>query len=92
MPARRSPGSSVKDPALYEKLRTEGNSKGMSARTANAAAASSRKKVSNKGGKSGRYDDWPSDRPSTQGEAGGHQGALEDVREGTDGGVADALM
>lgn len=58
MPARRSPGSSVKDPALYEKLRTEGNSKGMSARTANAAAASSRKKVSNKGGKSGRYDDW----------------------------------
>ena len=58
MRARRSPGPSVKDPALYEKLRTDGNSKEKSPRIANAAAASCRQKVSKKGGKSARYDDW----------------------------------
>ena len=59
MPARKDPGPSVKDKALYEKLRTEGNSKEKSARIANAAAATSRRKVSKKGGKSPGYADWP---------------------------------
>jgi hypothetical protein len=54
----RSPGPSVKDKKVYEKLRDEGNSKEKSARIANAAANTSRKSVSRKGGKSGSYDDW----------------------------------
>jgi hypothetical protein len=55
---KKSPGPSVKDKKLYERLRDEGNSKAKSARIANAAAASSRAKVSAKGGKAGSYDDW----------------------------------
>jgi hypothetical protein len=62
MPARKTPGPSVKDPDLYEELRDEGNSKEKSARIANAAANSSRSKVGRKGGKSGDYDDWTVDR------------------------------
>lgn len=58
MPRRKSPGPSVKDDELYERLRDEGNSKEKSARIANAAAASSRKAVGRKGGKSGSYEDW----------------------------------
>jgi hypothetical protein len=58
MPGKRTPGPSVKDKELYERLRDEGNSKQKSARIANAAAASSRSKVGRKGGKSGDYDDW----------------------------------
>ena len=54
----RDPGPSVKDKHLYEELRDEGNSKEKSARIANAAAGSSRKKVASKGGESGSYDDW----------------------------------
>ena len=54
----RNPGPSVKDKELYESLRDEGNSKEKSARIANAAAASSRRTVSRKGGASGSYDDW----------------------------------
>lgn len=57
MPAKK-PGPSVKDDDLYEKLRSEGNSKAKSARIANAAAASSRSKIGRKGGKSPAYDDW----------------------------------
>jgi hypothetical protein len=57
MPARKSPGPSVKDPKLYEELRDEGNSKQKSARIANAAANTSRKAVGRKGGKSGSYED-----------------------------------
>jgi hypothetical protein len=57
MPSRK-PGPSVKDPELYEKLRDDGNSKGKSARIANAAAARGRSSVGRKGGKSGDYDDW----------------------------------
>ena len=57
MPARKSPGPSVKDPEVYEKLRDEGNSKEKSARIANAAANTSRSKVGRKGGKAGSYDD-----------------------------------
>jgi len=62
MPARKTPGPSVKDPELYEELRGEGNSKEKSARIANAAANSSRSKVGKKGGKSGDYDDWTVDK------------------------------
>lgn len=58
MPANRDPGPSVKDKQLYERLRTEGNSKQKSARIANQAAATSRKAVGRKGGKSGSYEDW----------------------------------
>jgi hypothetical protein len=61
MPARKSPGPSVKDKSLYEELRDEGNSKEKSARIANAAARSSRSKVGRKGGKSESYDDWKVD-------------------------------
>ena len=55
---RRSPGPSVKDKELYEKLRDEGNSKEKSARIANAAAAEGRSKVGARGGRSGPYEEW----------------------------------
>lgn len=55
--ATKSPGPSVKDKKLYEKLRDDGNSKEKSARIANAAAGSSREKVGKKGGRSSSYDD-----------------------------------
>lgn len=58
MPGKKDPGPSVKDPELYEKLRSEGSSKQKAARIANAAAASSRSAVGRKGGKSGDYEDW----------------------------------
>ncbi|HWO52009.1 MAG TPA: Rho termination factor [Ornithinibacter sp.] len=58
MPARTSPGPSVKDPELYEKLRDDGASKEKAARIANAAANTSRSAVGRKGGRSGDYDDW----------------------------------
>ena len=54
---RRSPGSSVKDKVLYERLREEGNSKEKSARIANAAANTSRKAIGRKGGRAGDYED-----------------------------------
>lgn len=54
----RSPGPSVKDKHLYEKLRDEGNSKEKSARISNAAANSSRSEVGKRGGSSPSYDDW----------------------------------
>jgi hypothetical protein len=58
MPAKKSPGPSVKDPELYEKLRGDGASKEKAARIANAAAGSSRSAVGRRGGKSGDYEDW----------------------------------
>ena len=58
MPARRSPGPSVKDPELYEALRDDGASKEKAARIANAAANTSRSAVGRKGGRSGDYEDW----------------------------------
>ena len=61
MPAKKSPGPSVKDDELYEKLRDEGNSKEKSARIANAAANESRSAVGQRGGASGSYDDWTVD-------------------------------
>lgn len=50
--------NSLKDPKLYEDLRSEGNSKQKSARISNAVAARGQKAVSRKGGESGSYDDW----------------------------------
>jgi hypothetical protein len=58
MPTRKSPGPSVKDKKLYERLRDQGNSKEKSARIANAAANTSRKTVGKRGGRSGSYEDW----------------------------------
>lgn len=55
MPGKTSPGPSVKDDKLYEKLRDEGNSKEKSARIANAKAGG--ENVSRKGGKGESYED-----------------------------------
>ena len=55
------PTPQIKDEKTYQALRREGNSEEKSARIANAAAASSRKKVGAKGGKSPSYDDWSKD-------------------------------
>jgi hypothetical protein len=52
------PRAQIKDERTYEALRREGNSKEKSARIANSAAGSSRKKVGARGGKSGSYADW----------------------------------
>jgi hypothetical protein len=52
------PRAQIKDEKTYQALRREGNSEEKSARIANAAAASSRKKVGRKGGKSPSYHDW----------------------------------
>jgi hypothetical protein len=57
MPAGRG-ANSLKDPELYEKLRDDGASKEKAARVSNAAARDGRKKVGQRGGKSGDYDDW----------------------------------
>lgn len=61
MPARKSPGPSVKDPELYEELRQDGASKEKAARIANAAARTSRSAVGRKGGRAGDYEDWTKD-------------------------------
>ena len=55
MPGGKSPGPSVKDPKLYERLREEGNSKEKSARIANAKAGGA--DVSRRGGEGERYED-----------------------------------
>jgi hypothetical protein len=52
------PRAQIKDEKMYQKLRNQGESKGKSARIANAAAGSSRSKVGRKGGKGGSYSDW----------------------------------
>jgi hypothetical protein len=52
------PRAQIKDEKTYTELRKRGESKEKSARIANASAASSRKTVARKGGKSGSYDDW----------------------------------
>lgn len=51
------PGPSVKDPELYEALRDDGASKEKAARIANAAAATSREEVGQRGGEGGSYED-----------------------------------
>ncbi|HZI97641.1 MAG TPA: Rho termination factor N-terminal domain-containing protein [Actinomycetales bacterium] len=58
---RETPGPSVKDDELYEKLRDEGNSKEKSARIANAAAKEGRSAVGERGGESPAYEDWTVD-------------------------------
>jgi len=58
MPGKKSPGPSVKDPEVYEKVRESGASKQKAARIANAAANTSRSAVGKKGGSSPSYDDW----------------------------------
>ena len=55
------PRAQIKNEKTYRALRREGNSEEKSARIANAAAASSRKKVGARGGKSPSYDDWTKD-------------------------------
>ena len=59
--SKKSPGPSVKDDELYEKLRDEGNSKEKSARIANAAARDGRDAVGERGGASPAYEDWTVD-------------------------------
>lgn len=54
---RNKPGSSVKDPQMYEKLRDEGASKEKAARISNAAAKTSRSQVGRKGATSENYED-----------------------------------
>ena len=59
MPGRRN--NSLKDPKLYEELRDDGASKEKAARISNAAARDGRKKVGERGGEAGSYDDWSVD-------------------------------
>ncbi|HEY6934354.1 MAG TPA: Rho termination factor [Marmoricola sp.] len=58
MPGGKSPGPSVKDKKMYEKIRDEGASKEKAARIANSAANSSRSSVGKRGGTSPSYEDW----------------------------------
>ncbi|HEY5356131.1 MAG TPA: Rho termination factor N-terminal domain-containing protein [Streptosporangiaceae bacterium] len=51
----------IKDETTYQKLREHGESKEKSARIANASAATSRKSVAAKGGKSPSYTDMSKD-------------------------------
>ena len=57
MPAKKSPGPSVKDPEQYEALRKEGMSKEKAARISNASAAEGRSTVAARGGRSEDYPD-----------------------------------
>jgi hypothetical protein len=52
------PTPQIKDEKTYQALRREGNSEEKSARIANAAAGSSRRKVASRGGHSPSYQDW----------------------------------
>jgi hypothetical protein len=52
------PAPQIKDEKTYQALRREGNSEEKSARIANAAAASSRRKVGQRGGHSPAYTEW----------------------------------
>ena len=56
--AKNDPGPSVKDKGLYERLRAAGVSKKKSARVANAAAKTSRKKAGQRGGAATSYATW----------------------------------
>lgn len=58
MPGKKSPGPSVKDDEVYEKVRSSGASKQKAARIANASANTSRSKVGRKGGSSPSYEEW----------------------------------
>ncbi|KGN34204.1 Rho termination factor [Knoellia sinensis KCTC 19936] len=54
---KKDPGPSVKDPELYEELRDDGASKEKAARISNAAAATSRSEVGERGGEAENYED-----------------------------------
>jgi general stress protein YciG len=56
MPGSRN--ASLKDPELYEELRSDGASKQKAARISKAAAKKGRSEIGRKGGESGSYDDW----------------------------------
>lgn len=56
MPQGRG-SNSLKDPELYEKLRTQGDSKEKAARISNAAAAQGRDSIGEKGGHAEDYED-----------------------------------
>ncbi|GAB2849378.1 Rho termination factor N-terminal domain-containing protein [Microbacterium insulae] len=60
MPQGRG-SNSLKDPELYEELRSDGASKEKAARISNAAARDGRKSVGKRGGESGSYEDWTVD-------------------------------
>lgn len=51
------PGPSIKDPELYEALREDGASKEKAARISNAAAATSRSEVGERGGEAEDYEE-----------------------------------
>ena len=53
----KDPGPSIKDPELYEKLRDDGASKEKAARISNAAAATSRSEMGERGGAAEDYED-----------------------------------
>ena len=57
MPRGRG-SSTIKNPDLYEELRDDGASKEKAARISNAVARDGVKKVGQRGGESGSYDDW----------------------------------
>ena len=57
MPQRRE-SPSIKDPELYEELRSEGASAEKAARISNAAARDGRSAVGSRGGRAGSYEDW----------------------------------
>ena len=52
------PRAQIKDEETYRALRRDGNSEEKSARIAKAAAASSRKEVGARGGRSPKYEEW----------------------------------
>jgi hypothetical protein len=52
------PTPQIKDEQMYQALRREGNSEEKSARISNAAAATSRRTVGERGGHSPAYEDW----------------------------------
>lgn len=56
----RARNSTLKDPDLYEELRSDGASKEKAARISNAAGGTraGRSRIGRKGGEAGSYDDW----------------------------------
>lgn len=59
----RGATSNLKDPELYEELRSDGASKEKAARISNATGGTKkgRSEVGRRGGKAGDYDDWTVD-------------------------------
>ncbi|MEH6780117.1 MAG: Rho termination factor N-terminal domain-containing protein [Rhodoglobus sp.] len=50
--------SRLKDPELYEELRSSGASKEKAARISNAAAHTGRSEIGRRGGESASYEEW----------------------------------